>query len=138
MFVSFCYIPENFMKAREIFRTLLNVCDESFCKESQPFCIFTKSSEAVAQRCSVKKMFLELSQNSQEKQLCQSLFFNKVADLSLFSSEFREISKNTFSYRTPPAAVSESSIIDAWQSLKYASDFISHFKVINFLRLWGQ
>ena len=41
------------------------------------------------------------------KQLCQSLFFNKVADLSLFSSEFCEISKNSFSYRTPPVAASE-------------------------------
>ena len=31
--------------------------------------------------CSVKKVFLEISQNSQQKHLCQSLFFNKVADL---------------------------------------------------------
>ena len=38
-----------------------------------------KPAEAVAQRCSVKKMFLESSQNSQQKNLCQSLFFNKVA-----------------------------------------------------------
>ena len=39
-------------------------------------------AEAVAQRCSVKKMFLEISQNSQEnKHMCQSLFFNKVAGL---------------------------------------------------------
>ena len=28
-----------------------------------------------------KKMFLEISRNSQEKHLCQSLFFNKVAGL---------------------------------------------------------
>ena len=35
--------------------------------------------EAVVQRCSVKKVFLEISQNSQEKHLCQGLFFNKVA-----------------------------------------------------------
>ena len=36
------------------------------------------STEAVVQRCSVKKVFLlEISQKSQ----CQSLFFNKVADL---------------------------------------------------------
>ena len=38
-------------------------------------------SEAVAQRCSMKKLLLEISQNSQED-LCQSLFFNKVARLS--------------------------------------------------------
>ena len=35
--------------------------------------------EAVARRCSVEKVFLEISQNSQEKHMCQSLFFNKVA-----------------------------------------------------------
>ena len=32
-------------------------------------------------RCSLKKVFLEIPQNSQEKHLCQSLFFNKVAGL---------------------------------------------------------
>ena len=53
------------------------------------------------------------------KQLCQSLFFNKVAGQACnfikketlaqaFSFEFCEISKNTFSYRTPPAAASRS------------------------------
>ena len=39
-------------------------------------------TEAVVQRCSVKKLFLEISQNSQENNLCQSLLFNKVAGLS--------------------------------------------------------
>ena len=39
------------------------------------------NSKAVAQKCSVKKVFLEISQNSLEKQVCQSLFFNKVAGL---------------------------------------------------------
>ena len=44
--------------------------------------------------------------------MCQSLFFNKVADLKketlaqVFSCEFCEISKNIFSYRTPLAAAS--------------------------------
>ena len=51
-------------------------------------------------------MFLEISQNSQEKHLCQGLFFNKVAGAcnfikkealaQVFSSEFCQISKNTF------------------------------------------
>ena len=52
------------------------------------------------------------------KHVCQSLFFNKVAGLSacnfikketlaqVFSCELCEISKNTFSYRTPPMAAS--------------------------------
>ena len=52
------------------------------------------------------------------KHLCQSFFFNKVAALratfikketlaQVFSCEFCEISKNTFSYRTHPVAASE-------------------------------
>ena len=39
-------------------------------------------SEAVIQRCSINKMFLELSQNSQENK-CARVFFNKVAALRL-------------------------------------------------------
>ena len=56
------------------------------------------------------------------KHLCESLFFNKVAGLRPeafnfikniilaqgFSCEFCEISKNTFSYRTPPVVASSS------------------------------
>ena len=75
--------------------------------------------EAAFQRCSVNKTFLEISQNSQEN-TSASLFFNKVAGLwacnvieketlaQVFSHEFCEISKNTFSYRTPPVAASMS------------------------------
>ena len=51
------------------------------------------------------------------KQLCQGLFFNKVAGQAcnfikkenpaeMLSCEFCEISKNTFSYRTPTVAAS--------------------------------
>ena len=39
-------------------------------------------AEAVGQRCSLKKVFLEISQNSQEN-TCASLFFNKIAGLFL-------------------------------------------------------
>ena len=66
--------------------------------------------------CSVKKVFLEILQNSQEK-TCTRVSFNKVAVSGLptllkktlahvFSCEFCEISKNNFSYRTPPMAAS--------------------------------
>ena len=44
--------------------------------------------EIVTQRCSVKKVFLEISQNSQENACARVSFFNKI-------------SKNTFCYRTP-------------------------------------
>ena len=40
------------------------------------FCI-----QAVVQRCSVKKVFLEISQNFTGKHLCQNIFFNEVAGL---------------------------------------------------------
>ena len=47
-----------------------------------------------------KKVFLEISQNSQEKACTRVTFLNKVAGLQtlvqVLSCEFREISKNTF------------------------------------------
>ena len=64
--------------------------------------------EAVTRRCSVKKIFLKTSQNSQEN-TCAIVFFflNKVARKAfnllkkevlaqVFSSEFYEISRNIF------------------------------------------
>ena len=39
--------------------------------------------EAVAQKCSVNEVFLEISQNSQENTRGQSLFLNKVAGVRL-------------------------------------------------------
>ena len=53
--------------------------------------------EAVAQRCSVKKVFLEISQNSQEN-TCARVSFLINCRPEVFSCEFCEISKNTFSY----------------------------------------
>ena len=44
------------------------------------------------------------------KHLCQNLFFNKVALaetlVQVFTCEFCEISKNTFSYKTTPVVAS--------------------------------
>ena len=57
--------------------------------------------EAVAQTCSVKKMFLEILQNSQENTCAKVFFIKKEALAQLLSCEFCEISKNTFFYRTP-------------------------------------
>ena len=55
--------------------------------------------------CSVKNMFLEISQNSQEN-ICASAsfsinFIKKGTLAQVFSYEFCKFSKNTFSYRTP-------------------------------------
>ena len=65
--------------------------------------------EAVIRRCSVKKVFLEILQNSQENNCARvSFFFIKKETLAqVFSCEFCEISKNTFYYRTPLVAASD-------------------------------
>ena len=68
-------------------------------------------SEAVAQRCSVKKVFLEISQNSQ-KTLVPSLFFNRatgfrLATLSKKRLRHRCFPENNFSQITPSVAASE-------------------------------
>ena len=72
-------------------------------------------TEAVVRWCSVKKVFLEIYQNSQEStcasdsfliklQACN--FIKKESLVQAFSCEFGEISKKTFFYRTPLVAAS--------------------------------
>ena len=75
-------------------------------------------SPEVAQRCSVNKVFLEISQYSQ-KNICARVsfsiklqakannFIEKETPTQMFCCEFCEILKNIFSYRTPPVAASE-------------------------------
>ena len=60
--------------------------------------------EAVAQRCYVKKLFLEISQNSQENTCARVSFLIKS---KVFLCEFCKISKNKFFYRILPAAAFE-------------------------------
>ena len=69
----------------------------------RPHKFFTPSSasEAVAWRCSVKKVFLEILQNSQENTCARVSFLIK---LQVSGCEFCEISKDTFFHRTPPIA----------------------------------
>ena len=72
--------------------------------------------EAVVHRCSVKKVFLEISQISQENTCARVSFLIKLQAWDIFikketlaqvcSCEIWEISKNTFSYRTPLVAAS--------------------------------
>ena len=67
--------------------------------------------------CSVRKVFLEISQNSLKNTCARASFLIKLqsdacnyikkeALALLLSCEFCEISKNTFSHRTPPVAAS--------------------------------
>ena len=51
--------------------------------------------------CSIKKVFLEISQNRQENTCAKKETLGQV-----FFCEFCEISEDTFSYRTPMAAAS--------------------------------
>ena len=70
--------------------------------------------EAVAQTCSVKKAFLEISQNSQENTCAKASFLMKLQAPPATSlkkrlwhrCEFCEISKNTFFHRTSLVAAS--------------------------------
>ena len=72
--------------------------------EPNPNALSPTAAPKQSQRCSVKKVFLNISQNSHEN-LCQSLLFNKEgfskfikkeALAQVFSCEFCEIFKNIY------------------------------------------
>ena len=56
-------------------------------------------------RCSTKKVFFEIWENSQENTFAWASFLIK-----LYFCEFCKIFKNTFSYRTLPVAASEENL----------------------------
>ena len=70
----------------------MNTIRAFFGGKHDTFFNFQKKSrgdpEAADQRCSIKKVFLEILQNSQQfTELCQSLFFNKVASGNFIKKE---------------------------------------------------
>ena len=68
-------------------------------------------TEAVVQRCSVKKDVLRNFAKFIGKHLCQNLNFIETEILALvFSCEFHEISKNAFLHRAPLVAASACSL----------------------------
>ena len=84
----------------------------------------------------MKKVFLEISQNSQENTCARDSFLIKLQAeacnfikkktlAQVFSCEFCEISKNTFSYRTPPVAAS---IINRREAFRLPAILISDTK----------
>ena len=92
-------------------------------------------TEAVVQTSSVKKVFLEISQNSQENtcarvsilikcrpEACNCIKIETLAQV--FSCNFCEISMNTFSYRTLPVPASDLMGLQFWLSvhLDYPAD----------------
>ena len=84
-------------------------------------------------RSSRPEVFLEISQNSPGKHMCQSLFFLKKETLAqVFSRWICEISKNTFLYKTPLVAASESknksvSKIHIWKRFLFYCVFVVAF-----------
>ena len=103
-------------------------------------------SEAVARRCSSKKVLLEILQNSQEN-TCDTVsfliksqaeacnFIEKETLAQVFSCEFCEIYKNTISYRTSPVVASDVlSGLNAG-STQHISQFVKSYDPIHRARI---
>ena len=91
LFLIFLFLNLGWVFASgEKFGFLINITQHQIYKVFLWFISFT---EAVVQRCSVKKVFA-----------CN--FIKKETLTQAFSCEFCEISNNTFSYRTPLVAAS--------------------------------
>ena len=90
-----------------------------------------------------KKVFKEISQNSQENTCARVSFFfiNKETLAEVFSCEFCEISKNTFPYRTPLVAASANSntsfYLDYLQEKLMKTFFPKNPKNPIYLQFWG-
>ena len=78
-------IPSQYLKIE-----ILSFRNQEPIYFSKMCCTLCECDRSSHRRCSIKKLFLKISQNSQEN-TCRSLFFNKVRGLS---------SENLF-YRTP-------------------------------------
>ena len=88
-------------------------------------------------RCSVKKVFLEISRNSQESTCARVSFliklqaaFNLIKKdtlVQVFSCEFYEISKNTFFTEHPWATASKQTLFPNFSSLWSLTHYISLF-----------
>ena len=105
------FVWKFFLYQNNVYNINLHRCDIAKAVLSQLV------TEEVTRRCSVKKAFLEIPQNSQENTCArvpfiiklQALAFNFIKKETLtkvFSCEYYEISKNTFRYRTAPVAAS--------------------------------
>ena len=88
-----------------------------FCRKRILISLKLVTAEAVARRCSVKKVFLQISQNLQENTFARVSFLIKLQTsacnfikketlVQVFYCEFYKISQNNFSHRTPPVAAS--------------------------------
>ena len=94
--------------------------------------------EAAVQQCSMKKVFLEIWQNSQ-KNSCVKVYFlinfiEKETLPQVFSREFCKISKNTFLHWIILVAASVCLIIHLWYLSFYLMKSMSAFK--NAVKKW--
>ena len=107
-----------------------------------------RNSEAVVQRCFAKKLFLEILQNSLETNCARVSLLIKLQAwrcsmetmAQVVYCELYEISKNTFSYGTPPVAASGDSIkvftVIIWGSTSFFYHFLNlHWTWKTFLDL---
>ena len=71
--------------------------------------VLQQNSEAVVQRCSVKKVLLKISQNLQENACARVAFLIKFSRLwhRCFLVNFAKVFKSTFFYRTPSVVAFE-------------------------------
>ena len=109
-------------KCKYDINVIINKCVRVYdLKSNGRYIFFMNSTEAFAQRCSVKKLFLEILQNSQENTCVRVSFFIKLQAYTcnvfkketlaqVFPSEFCENFKNTYFYRTTLVATSDCSI----------------------------
>ena len=104
--------------------------------------------EAVVQRSSVKKITLEISQNSQENTSARVSFLIKLlADVcnfikketlaEVFSCEFCEISKSTFLHRTPLVTASVLDLLISYKNRCSSLELALLFSVIKFSSMWS-
>ena len=101
---------------------IINKCVRVYdLKSNRRYIFFMNSTEAVAQRCSLKKLLLEISQISSENTCVRVSFLIKLQPSTcnfikketlaqVFPIEICEIFKNAYFYRTPLMAASDSSI----------------------------
>ena len=75
--------------------------------------------KAVVRRCSVKKVLLEISKNSQEN-TCASVSLLRKLQAQVFSCEFCEISKEIFSYRTQLAILFKKKLLQRCFPVNFA------------------
>ena len=98
--INFEQVIKPFLIWNIYFSFFLALVDYSFYKSTIESTVYyyyvTYASEAVVRRCSVKKAFLEISQNSQENTCARVSFFKKETLAQVFSCDFAKFLTTLF------------------------------------------